>query len=123
MAKILLIEPNKILAKQYSSALSKAGHEVEVKPEAQAAIISADKARPDVIIMELLLARHGGVEFLYELRSYGEWQDIPVVILSRIDSNDVLDNRLAKTLNVTNILYKPEASLSKVVSTVDKLLA
>lgn len=123
MAKVLLIEPNKILAQQYAGALKKAGHDITIKSDAQSAIVSADAERPDVIVLELLLANHGGVEFLYELRSYGEWQSIPVVILSRIDTKSVLDDKLAKGLNVAQVLYKSETSLGRLMGVVDSVLS
>jgi DNA-binding response OmpR family regulator len=75
MANILLIETDRLLAKNLSKYLTKFGHEVSWHVEPQAAMDSADQKCPDVIVLDLLLANsRSGIEFLYEFRSYPEWQ-------------------------------------------------
>lgn len=124
MAHVLLLEPNKVLADQYRNFLARKGYEVAVWPDAQAAIIAADAKQPDIIIVELLLAGHSGIEFLYELRSYGEWQRIPVLVLSRIARADSgLTSRMATELGIVDYLYKPETSLEKLAHTLEKTLS
>jgi two-component system phosphate regulon response regulator PhoB len=73
MANILLIEPDRLLAEIYQRALSSEGHNVVVCAGAQSAILSADQSTPDLVILELQLVEHSGIEFLYEFRSYSEW--------------------------------------------------
>src|SRR5262245_28230032 len=80
MAYILLVEPNKVLATTYRQVLQHMGHQVDHVAGAQAAIMAADAQTPDMVILELQLARHSGLEFLHEFRSYAEWQAIPVVV-------------------------------------------
>jgi DNA-binding response OmpR family regulator len=82
MSQILLIEPDIVLANIYTKALTHEGYRVVVAGDAQAAISLADKSKPDLIIMEIQLVSHNGIEFIYELRSYPEWQDIPIIIQS-----------------------------------------
>ena len=120
MAQILLIEPDRLLAETYSSALVGAGHEVIVAAGAQAAISAADMARPDLIILELQLVEHSGIEFLYEFRSYPEWQDIPVLIHSGVPAAEFTDSWqiMGQELGVDIYLYKPRTSLSQLISTV-----
>src|SRR5690606_21603784 len=80
MSHVLLIEPNTLLADTYTQALTHAGHEVTHVTGAQAGIDAADKRQPDLVIVELQLPRHSGVEFLHEFRSYAEWLNVPVVV-------------------------------------------
>lgn len=111
--KILLVEPNSLLASQYKEVLISSGHEVVWCSDGQVAILSLDKSSADLILMELILPSHSGVEFLYELRSYPEWKIIPVVILSRVSvEQSSLDDRTMKTLGVLKYLYKPKTKLS-----------
>ena len=53
--KILLIEPDKILADIYQNALSSTGLNVEKAYNAQQGIILADNENPDLVICELQL--------------------------------------------------------------------
>lgn len=122
--KILLIEPNRLLASQYCSYLSQKGHEVAWREDAQGGIIAADESMPDVVVVELLLAGHSGVEFLYEFRSYAEWLKIPAIILSSATKSaiSVADSTL-RDLGVGAYLYKAETSLSKLEQAIKKSLS
>src|SRR5665213_608152 len=118
MAQILLVEPDRLLAETYSQALTGAGHKVMIAPGAQAAISAADTARPDLVILELQLVEHSGIEFLYEFRSYPEWQDIPVLIHSGVPAGEFTDSWqiMGQELGVDVYLYKPRTSLSQLIS-------
>ncbi|MDB5182255.1 MAG: DNA-binding response regulator [Candidatus Saccharibacteria bacterium] len=121
--KILLLEPNRILAEQYSRFLEREGFEVTWCENAQDGVAAADELKPDIVILELLLAGHSGVEFLYEFRSYVDWLKLPVIILSSVTqaSSGVSDATLAE-LGVGAYLYKPKASLSQIARLVRKSL-
>jgi len=117
MARILLIEPARILAKTYQSALTAAGHSVMHHTNAQTAIHRADHHVPDLVIVELQLAKHNGVDFLYEFRSYNDWQHIPIVILSVVPPHEAgLGKALWQHLNIAAYCYKPHTSLDRLVA-------
>lgn len=122
---ILLVEPDRILAKTLSGALTSAGHEIRVASTAQAAILLADASTPELIILELQLVSHSGIEFLYELRSYGEWQQIPVIVLSHVPPGEFTDSwaLLQDELGVRAYHYKPRTSLRKLLSVVNDFSA
>ncbi len=124
MAAILLIEPDLILGKTYASALRANGHEVILRHYAEASIFALDKNKPDVIVLELQLPGHGGVEFLHELRSYTEWQSIPV-LLHTLVSTDRLQAQMARLmdLGIYEHLYKPATSLLQLVRAVNRATA
>lgn len=125
MAQILLVEPDRLLAECYVQALQAAGHDVMAASSAQAAILAADQAAPELVILELQLVEHSGVEFLYEFRSYPEWQAIPIIIQSQVPPAEFNDNRqlLRGELGVRLYLYKPQTSLRALLEAVDEQLA
>lgn len=125
MAQILLIEPDYILAKTYYEALSRAGHRVTPAAGAQSALIAADKAKPDLVILELQLIEHSGIEFLYELRSYPDWQAIPVLLHTQVPPAEFNGNGtlLNGQLSIAGYLYKPQTSLRELVAQVEARLA
>jgi CheY-like chemotaxis protein len=122
MARVLVIEPNKMLADAYCKVLDDAGLEVMHCTTAQDAITNADQHRPDVVVTELQLAGHSGVEFLYEFRSYPEWRNIAVIILTQIPFDDSgLSQKALEDLGIRDYLYKPETSLKKLLKVMDGL--
>jgi len=123
MTNILLIEPNRILAQIYREAFEQKGYKVSLTHDAQNAISASDKQRPDIVILELQLIKHNGVEFLYELRSYADWQKIPVIINSIVPPSEFAQNEvLFKEIGVIKYLYKPKTSLSVLLRVVDQAL-
>jgi len=113
MKRILLVEPNPVLASIYTKCFTEAGYEVSHAVSAQGGIDAADAARPDVVVLELQLPKHSGVEFLQEFRSYPEWARIPVVIHSLVNPNRLTDlqQALKRDFGVAAILYKPKTTL------------
>lgn len=118
MARILLVEPDRLLARTYYQALAGDGHQVMPAAGAQSAITAADQAQPDLVILELQLIEHSGIEFLYEFRSYLEWQAIPVLIHTNVPPGEFSGSWdiLARELGVDVYLYKPRTSLKQLLA-------
>lgn len=119
---VLLIEPDRILGQAAEIKLKAAGYMVYRCQSAQGALDALDDSPPDVIILELQLSIHNGIEFLYEMRSYTEWQSIPVIVHT-INSH-VTDEQFKKPLTqlgVELILYKPQTNSEKLVQAVGRL--
>ena len=125
MPNILLIEPDQVLADIYSQSMTKAGHKVMVRAGAQTAIMAADELKPDLVIIELQLVEHSGIEFLYEFRSYADWRGIPVIVHSHVPVNefDGSHDLLKNELGVETYLYKPQTSLRQLIDAIDVQLA
>jgi DNA-binding response OmpR family regulator len=123
MARILLIEPDAVLSKIYHQVLVSVGHAVHVSRSAQHGIFTTDEIVPELIILELQLIGHSGIEFLYELRSYSDWKRIPVVVMSHVPPQEFSGSAslLKHTLGVREYFYKPQTSLSSLLATVKRL--
>lgn len=118
---ILLIEPDKLLGDVYKKALKRQGLKVELCSNAQKAVNFLDKQKPKIIILEIQLAEHNGIEFLYELRSHEDWKDIPVIINSLIPTEDIgLTLESQEELGVKIVLYKPQTKLEHLLDCVKK---
>lgn len=120
MTRVLLLEPDVVLAEIYCTALQNAGHTVSIATTAQAAIKEADVHKPDVVLLELQLTAHNGVEFLYEFRSYDDWLTVPVVIQTNVPEELLREGAqtLTKQLAIAAYLYKPKATLQQMVRAV-----
>ena len=108
-----MLEPDAVLARIYREVFEMAGYDVRRSVSAQDAVFLVDGLVPDVILVELQLVAHSGIEFLYELRSYAEWQHIPVLIHSCIPPIEFQDSMdlLTTMLHVKKYLYKPHTTL------------
>ena len=117
---VLLVEPDRVLAGSYRQKLRAAGHRVVHVSTAQAAVQAADKKCPECIVLNVDLPRHNGIEFLYEFRSYPEWQDVPVVLLvARINQELAESEILREQLGVRQVLTVSHTSLAALCAAVD----
>jgi CheY-like chemotaxis protein len=124
MKKILIIEPDVLLAKTYRRAIEDAGFRVLLAADAQAAVHLLDENELNLVLMEVQLAGHNGVEFIYEMRSYPEWREIPIIINTFLALNDLPKSLIAnKKLNILKVYSKSKVLLSELVSEVDSALA
>lgn len=112
MGQLLLIEPDALLASLYQAALEHDGHAVTITSSAGDAIGLLDARKFDCIILELQLPLHNGLEFLYELRSYADWQSVPVIIHSFVPPDRVQSSLTYKHLNVAQYLHKDQTQIT-----------
>lgn len=118
---ILLIEPDKKLGGTYQRALEKEGYSVQWAAHAQDAVHLADDHRPALIVLELQLAAHNGIEFLYEFRSYPEWQGIEVILLTLVPPASLqITQEMMDTFGIRRCLYKPATTLKQLVQAVEE---
>lgn len=124
MANILLIETDHLLAKNLVKFLSGYGHNVAWQVDPQEAIEQADHTKPDVIVLDIIFAnRRSGVEFLYELRSYPDWQNLPVIIFSCVAAQNLTGcMESLQQLKIFAYHYKPTTSLAQLAKTIDQSL-
>lgn len=113
---ILLLEPDNLLAASLTRYLTRAGHSVAWHRHPQNAISSADKKSPQAVITELHLAGRSGVEFLYEFRSYPEWQSLPVVVQSSLRPEEAaVYKEVFEELNIASYFYKPVTAMNQLL--------
>lgn len=104
---ILLVEPDSITVRLVTQAFEQRGHLVRCAGSAQAALDSMAEVLPDAIVLEVQLGVHNGIEFLYEMRSYTDWQHIPVVVYSLNQAVRRTEFRASfRQLGVRDVLYK-----------------
>lgn len=117
--RILFIEPDKQLATSYGAGLEAAGHTVTYARDAQSGVHKADDCTPEIVIVSLEMARHNGIEFLYEFRSYGEWQDVPAILCTSLPTPELLRDGVMQTqLKIDTVLVRSQTSVADLVRAV-----
>jgi len=122
MAQIVVVEPDKLLALIYKQALEHAGHSVDLAATIQRAVTILDLKAIDMLIVELQIAQHNGIELLYELRSYTDWNRVRIIIQSFVPEGRMMSSQTVQHLGVDSYLYKPKTSLFELCMTVESML-
>ena len=119
--QLLLIEPRITSQSVVEEILS--DYDVDIVHDAESAILRAVDKTPDLVIMEMSLSGHSGMEFMYEFRTYIDWAKIPIIIYSSLKITDeILSSRAWEKLNIFDYLYKPESTLASLKSAAEKAL-
>lgn len=110
--RALIVEPSKDLAHIISESLEEDGIAADIVHTAQAGISSADQNKPDVVIMELLISDHNGLEFIHEFKSYQDWFDVPIIIYSDLSAEELgVAVGWKEDMNIQRHFYKPTTTL------------
>lgn len=121
MSKILLIEDDPFLIDIYTTKFKEAGYDMRTVESGEEAIPVAQKERPDLIILDIVLPRIDGWELLGTLKSTEHLKDIPVVILSNLGQKEEIEKGFK--LGAVSYLIKAHFTPSQVVEEIKKLLA
>jgi len=92
--KVLLVDDDEVVRRSVRQALEPIGWKVTEAENGEIAVEALAAGRPDVIILDLMMPKMDGFEFLDELRSQPDWRDVPVVVITAKDLTDEDRNRL-----------------------------
>jgi|SRR5579871_1233176 CheY-like chemotaxis protein len=82
MKTVLLIEDSKFLRIANERLLVREGYHVIAAGDGEQAILDAQEANPDLIVLDMLLPKIGGPEVLRLLKTNAATSHIPVIVLS-----------------------------------------
>ena len=94
VGRVLLVDDDDVVRRGVRLALAPIGWKVSEAENGRVALASLSAARPDVIILDLMMPGMDGFEFLDELRRRPEWRDIPVVVVTAKELTDEDRSRL-----------------------------
>ncbi len=84
MKSILLVDDSRFMRRATEKALARAGYSVVTASDGEEALRIARARIPDLILLDMLLPRLGGVEVLLALRKGPLTASIPVIVLSSL---------------------------------------
>jgi CheY-like chemotaxis protein len=103
--RILVVDDDPDQRTLANLALSQDGHVVVEAANGQEALASIDAAMPDLVILDLLMPKQGGLEVLKILRSRPATAALPVVVVTGMD--DEKTTRAGFEFGATDFLTKP----------------
>lgn len=120
--KILLVEDEEIIINLLQKKLVQEGYDVFTARNGQEGLDSMRKAIPDLVLLDIVMPKMGGLETMEEMRKDEKLKDIPVIIISNSGQPIELDR--AQSLGAKDWLVKtefdPQEVLEKVVKQIGK---
>jgi two-component system phosphate regulon response regulator PhoB len=105
MARILVVEDEADIAQILSYNLGQAGHQVAVASGGQAALAMTLEARPELVLLDLMLPDISGLEVCRTLKSDPARRDIPVIMLTA--RSEEIDRVVGFELGADDYVVKP----------------
>ncbi len=120
MKKLLLVDDDNVLLRAYRDRLSAHGFQVNTAATGSAAVAILRSARPDLVVLDLMLPDLSGVEVLKFIRSQPRLETTPVVVLTNAYLNDL--GREAARIGIQKAFLKSQCSPSMLMAAIDELL-
>ncbi len=120
MANILIVEDDKVLNDAYSLILKDAGHKITSVFDGEEALEAVSKKEPDIILLDLLMPKMNGLQFLeaYDLKA--KHPKVSVVILSNIGNDAEIEKAIE--LGAYKYIIKAHASPEDLSALVNHLI-
>ena len=116
MQRILIVEDEPTLQKTLSVALEQAGYEIKGALDGEIGLKLAKEMKPDLILLDLILPKMDGFEVLEEIKKDEGIKDIPVIILTNLESSQDIEKALV--LGAKTYLVKANYDLKDVIQKV-----
>ena len=120
MQTILIVEDEPTLQKALSVAFQQEGYEIKSALEGETGLALAKELKPNLILLDLILPKMDGFEILDELKKDESTKDIPVIILTNLESSQDIERALV--LGAKTYLVKAQYSLEELVEKIKKTL-
>lgn len=117
---VLIVEDDPVLLRMYTEKFSHEGFNVLNARDGEEALIVAEANDIGVILLDIMLPRLSGTEFLKKFRETSKGKDTPVVALTNLAKDT--EKKKAQDLGVKEYLVKAMQTPEKVVDTIKKYI-
>src|SRR5260370_13613254 len=118
--KTLSVEDDQIVANIYRNKFSVEGYQVEVALDGQSGMEMLKTFHPDAVVLDLMLPKMTGVDFMKQVRAQSDFEHLPVIVFS----NTYLTNMVQEAwkAGATKCLSKANCTPKQVIEVARGLL-
>lgn len=120
MKKILIIDDDPTFQKTIKDTLNPIGYVVLEALDGEEGLIMTKKEKPDLIILDLVMPKLGGIDFLKTLQKDKDSNKTPVLISSNFSGSDKVNEGMQ--YGVRGYIVKSEESLKTIVNAVESII-
>jgi CheY-like chemotaxis protein len=120
LARILVIEDERMVRDALVRKLQTTGFTILEAGDGQEGLNLAQKEKPDLILLDLILPLMDGITVLEKLRADEATRPIPVIVLSNLSDDATVEE--SKKKGVYDYLIKTDWTLDDVIAKVKEVL-
>ncbi|HSX27469.1 MAG TPA: response regulator [Patescibacteria group bacterium] len=121
MPKVAIIEDDQAISQMYRIKFEAEGFEVETAENGKLGLALAEKMKPDIILLDLMMPEMRGDEMLAFMRKTDWGKDIKVVVLTNMGEQEIPE--AMKQLKVEAVILKADMTPRQVADLVKKQLS
>ena len=121
MLKIAIVEDDQTISQMYRLKFESENFDVDTAENGMLGLKLAEKMKPDMILLDLMMPQMNGDEMLTAMRKTKWGKDIPVIILTNVGETEIPKSIM--DLGVKKVILKADMTPKQVVDLVKQQLA
>lgn len=117
---ILIVEDDEVLLRALYLVFHEDNYTIATAPDGDTALKMTGRLKPDIILLDLLLPKMNGFDFLKYVKADPILKDIPVVVLSNLGDQENITK--AKNLGALDYFVKSGTNLSDLKEKIAKII-
>lgn len=117
---ILIVEDDELLLRALYLVFHNSNYTIATAPDGDTGLKMAGRLKPNIVLLDLLLPKMNGFDFLKYIKADPKLKDIPVIVLSNLGDNDSVTK--AKDLGAIDYFIKAGTDLTELSDRVAKIL-
>lgn len=118
---ILVVDDDKNLTGLYEAAFTARGYHVFVANDGEAALVAAEREKPDLIMLDIMMPEIHGLHVLDILKATPETQKTKVIMLTAL--SDEATKERALECGASDFIVKSECNMAEIIEKVNKALS
>jgi CheY-like chemotaxis protein len=118
---VLITEDNEDLSLIYSTKLASEGYNVVTAGDGKEAFDRIREQMPDIILLDIIMPRMDGLEFLRKARKEPDLEHIPIVIMTNLGQDE--DRAQCEKLGAVRFMVKTELNIEQLSPLVQEVLS
>ena len=121
MARILIVEDDPLISRMYQTVFQFEGYDVDMGRNGEEGLAKLEKYIPTLILLDIMMPKMSGIEFLKEMKKSPQMKNIPVVVLTNLSG--MKDAEAALELGAVKYIVKSQNKPRQIVAQVKEILA
>jgi DNA-binding response OmpR family regulator len=117
---MLIVEDDEVLLRALYLTFHEGDYTIATASDGDTGLKMAERLKPDLILLDLLLPKISGFDFLKYIKANPALKKIPVIVLSNLGDED--DITKTKALGALDYFIKATTDLGELKNKIDKLL-
>ncbi len=117
---VLIVEDDEVLLRALYLLFHKGDYTIASAGDGETALKMTERMKPNIVLLDLLMPKMNGFDYLKSIKTNAELKNIPVIVLSNLGDKDDIEK--AKNLGALDYFVKSDTNLTTLFEKVKGVL-